>query len=288
VTLVTRGRPSLKSMKEEFQLFIFDMSEMLEELQKLATRAGISSLDFSFESLDRVESLFALILDGKLALPEGASVDQFSTTISRYLGETLIRRVGGKWSFVKSPKEMTYGQPSIVEISGFPKSYEFLPLVVVRDYVESRWEGWLRSHAEQHDLAAMRARAAEFGPEMERELKALTDYVEMKRPASLPLDATVESLDRVEQVLGAALDEKAETRTLRQLSGRIARYMGEVFRRRAGGEWELCDDPRDVNFGEMRIKGFAPTSIVRNFELRRQPGLLKQAIASVLSRVQPR
>jgi hypothetical protein len=281
---MTASKPMPEQLAEELQSFIDEMPEMLDRLLEVAASAGVHALDFSFDSLDRIEALYALALDGKLGLPEGATVDKFTTTIARYLGETVIRRIGGRWSLVKSTKDINYGQPSVVELPGLPRSYEFLPLVVVRGYRRSRRPGWLRSRAEQHDLAALRASAATFGRETERELRALMDYVAAHHPAALPLDFTEGSIDRVEQVLSTVLDEKLDARATREVMDEVARYLGEVFRRRAGGEWELCEDPTDGNFGEMRIGGFAPFSIVRNFELRRQPGLLKRAIASVLSR----
>jgi hypothetical protein len=278
-------KPSPAQIEEEFQQFIFDMSEMLEALHELAARGGVGPLDGSYESLDRLESLVALVLDGKLALPDGARSNQLVTTAARYVGETVIRRIGGRWSYAKSPAKAHHGQPLITEIPGLPSSYELLPLNVVRGYQRSRRAGWLRREVETHDLAALRARAATFDRDMAGELEALAQDVEARRPgtyAAPALDFSVESLDGLERVLADALDDNP--REVGRLADRIARYMGEILRRRVGGDWQLVDDPGDGNFGDMRVHGFAPRSVVRNFELRRQPGLLAQAMRSVLAR----
>jgi hypothetical protein len=277
-------KPSLAQVKEDFEQFLFEMSEMLEALQQLAERAQLGPLDYSYESLDRLEALVAQVLDGKLALPDGANVNQLMTAVARYLGETVKRRIGGTWSFVKSTKSASYGQPAITGLPELPKAYEFLPLAVARGYQRSRRPGWLRDQVELHDLAAQRARVASFDAATPAELKALADELQAGRPDAPPLDFSVESLDALEQLLGQALDDKREPRELRPLCDRIARYMGEVFRKRAGGEWSLVDDPEDGNFGELRVRSFAPLSVVQNFTLRRQQGLLAQATRSVLSR----
>lgn len=78
-------------------------------------------------------------------------------------------------------------------------------------------------------------------------------------------------------------DQVEQTR--RDITGRVARYVGEVFRKRVDEPWQLCDDPQNGDFGEMRIRSFAPGSVVKNFALRRQSGLLKQATSSVLARI---
>jgi hypothetical protein len=273
-------KTSLAQFQEEFDLFVFEMSEMLKALERLAASAGVGTLDFGYESLDQLESLVVLVLDGKLALPDGANTNQFMTTVARYVGETVVRRIGGRWSFAKSSRSRQFGQPSVAGIPGLPKTYDFLPLVVARGYGRSRRAGWLREQVEKHDLAALRARVASFDRCLEGELKSLAREVETGQV----LDFSVESLTVVERLLAEALDAGIEPDDVRRLADRIALYMGEVYRRRAGGGWNLVENPVDVDFGEMRVRNFAPRSVVVNFLLRRRNGLLEQAMRSVLAR----
>lgn len=91
---MTAEKPSAAEVRDAFDQFLFEMPEMPGELGKLATQAG-RSLDSSIVSLDRAEALLALALDGHLA---------FVTTIARYVGDTMIKRVGGTWSYVKSSR----------------------------------------------------------------------------------------------------------------------------------------------------------------------------------------
>lgn len=96
------------------------------------------------------------------------------------------------------------------------------------------------------------------------------------------LDYSVESLDHLERYL----DQKSNEKEGSGILNRAARYLGEVFRRKFGGGWDLSlDDPKNINFrlpiiakySDLDIE-FCPIEIVSNYIVRRKPGLLRTAV----------
>ncbi len=120
--------------KERFDELVFEMSDALEALQEFVAGLGrpdLLPLDFTFESLDRVEQMFKEALEGKIKLPDGVTTRKLATAVARYLGETVTRRLGGEWGWRRSG-DVNYGLPGVQEIPGLPRRFLFLPLVVLR------------------------------------------------------------------------------------------------------------------------------------------------------------
>lgn len=116
-----------------------------------------------------------------------------------------------------------------------------------------------------------------------------TQVTEMGRPELLPLDNTYESLDRLEAAFGLVLDRVAPVDDLDIFATRVARYLGRTFQKHMGGNWELCDDPQDINYGLPWLTdfeglagfGWCPQAVVSNYEGNRRPGLLRSATEAV-------
>ena len=240
-------------------------------------------LDYSFESLDCLERMYALVLEGKTSIQ--LEMDLFVTRLARYIGETLRKQVGGKWNFCQQPKDINYGKPCLTQIPKLPKTYCFYPLVAVAGYCSSKRPGWLRKMVERNDIELMRKRFAHFLAQVDNEIESLSSYIKsLALPNALSLDYSFESLNGVEQVLAMALDGSVTPPAtgVAVLVEQIGVYTGEVYRRHAGGEWQLCEDPRDIDFGLPRIGFYCPQQIVENYRVHRKTGLLYQATKSFL------
>jgi hypothetical protein len=214
-------------------------------------------------------------------------MELFVTRLARYLGETLRKQVGGKWDFCKNPKDINYGKPCLSQIPKLPKTYCFYPLVAVAGYRSSRRPGWLRKMVERNDIELMRKRFAHFLVQASNELEGLSFYIKsLALPNALSLDYSFESLDGIEQILAMALDGSVTPPTtgIEGLVGQISLYMGEIYRRHVAGEWQLCEDPRDIDFGLPRIGFYCPQQIVENYRVHRQTDLLYQATKSAVDR----
>jgi hypothetical protein len=119
---------------------------------------------------------------------------------------------------------------------------------------------------------------------MNTELEALNSYVKsLSLTELLPLDYTFESIDRVEQLLSLVLDQKIEPPAggIERLINQVARYMGKVYQQYVGGEWQLCEDPRNIDFGLPQIGPYCPAEIVENYRVHRLGGLLRNATVPV-------
>src|SRR6478609_1794019 len=94
----------LAARREKFEDYLFHMDDSLDALTAFAKsldRPELLPLDYSFESLDRLESLFELVLNGD-AKPD-VSNDLFQTRLATYLGETRRKNLGGKWKLEEDP-----------------------------------------------------------------------------------------------------------------------------------------------------------------------------------------
>jgi hypothetical protein len=281
-----RQAESIESLEDKFDYFIIGMPDCLDALQ--AYVAGLSRhellpLDYSFESLDRIEKLYGLVLDRELACQ--VDWDIFATRIGSYLGETLQKRIGGKWSFCRKRTDINYGMPCLRQIPGLPKTYCFYPMVVVAGYGRSRRPGWFRKEVEEKDIERIRKQFTLFIAEMDLGLEDLKRYIDgLGIPELPPLDYSLESIDHLEHVLSLALDQKIEPPAagFDWLAEQVARYMGNVRRRHAGGEWSLCEDPQDIHYGRPQIVFFCPASIVENYRIRRFSGLLRRITAKAI------
>ncbi|MCU1720533.1 hypothetical protein [Pseudomonas sp. 5P_5.1_Bac1] len=96
------------------------------------------------------------------------------------------------------------------------------------------------------------------------------------------LDYSVSSLDELESYINYLDARYPEERFF----SRCSRYLGEVFRKSMGGSWDLSlENSRDINFKLPVVRrfsdfdiDFSPFSVVGNYLVRRQKGLLKNAV----------
>jgi hypothetical protein len=123
---------------EKFQQYLFEMDDVLREfLNEVAAQAGVA-LDFTTESLDRLEPAIDILLSRP-----GAEVDTVKNRAARYLGEAFRRHIGGTWELcLKDPKYMYFKLPVIAGYADMP--IEFSPVSVVGNYIVRRKRGLLR------------------------------------------------------------------------------------------------------------------------------------------------
>lgn len=137
--------------EERFELFLFEMDDALEALASFVHELGrrdLEPLDYSIESVDRAERLYSLYLEGQIS-PD-VSDDIFTTRLARYLGETLRKRVGGRWTLTRDEKYLTVGLPGITAIPGAHESYIWTPHAVISNFKVRREEGLLRRALESN------------------------------------------------------------------------------------------------------------------------------------------
>lgn len=108
----------------------------------------------------------------------------------------------------------------------------------------------------------------------------LDDFVGEAGALGYRLDYTEGSLDALESFVLQRLHSDEE-----QVKNRAARYLGEVFRKRVGGHWDLyMDNPDDLHYRLPVITGFSkvdfdfcPIEIVVNFTVKQERGILQRA-----------
>jgi hypothetical protein len=135
---------------EQFERFLFEMDDALAELLAYVDRLDdgeLRPLDYSFESLDRLEKLFRRYLEGVLA--PGVSDEIFRTRVARYVGETVRRRIGGTWAVDRNKRSITVDLPGIKDLPGCHRSYIWCPHAVLANLAHNR-VGLLRSASEVH------------------------------------------------------------------------------------------------------------------------------------------
>jgi hypothetical protein len=98
---------------EQFNLWVFEMDDQLENFRQSLPVNIISKLDYSISSLDSIEKW---ILDNYsthqelLKKENGAVVDG----LARYIGETFRKNIGGHWSIdLDNPKNAYFNLPVI-------------------------------------------------------------------------------------------------------------------------------------------------------------------------------
>ncbi|MBL4668016.1 MAG: hypothetical protein JKY30_01980 [Flavobacteriales bacterium] len=142
---------SIDELRKNYEIFVFEMDDALESFIDSIVKLKISEvlpLDYSWESLNRIESICELYLDGKIfmeLLPE-----LFRTSIARYLGETLKKNMGGVWTFCDNPKEFAYGFPELGEIDNMNPKYAYNSFDTFDTFKIRRKKGLIRRAVESH------------------------------------------------------------------------------------------------------------------------------------------
>ncbi len=114
----------------------------------------------------------------------------------------------------------------------------------------------------------------------------LQPYVGAAVEHGYALDYSLESLAELERYWSATGDGQRDG----PAANRASRYLGEVFRRRIGGMWRLCDKgTRYLYQGLPVISGYAsadiefcPIEAFGNFVVRGEPGMLRRIVESHL------
>jgi len=113
-------------LKEKFELFLFNLSNQLEDFLEKALNNGYK-LDYSLDSLSVLE---------KFLIKEKVTVnDDFYSDASGYLGEVVRKNFDGIWecSLDKEKNGIHYGLPVIVGHSDF--DIELSPFTVVKIFL---------------------------------------------------------------------------------------------------------------------------------------------------------
>lgn len=125
--------------REQFEHFLFEMSDVLEAFVLAASRSGFK-LDYSLESLDDLERYWDSTGERER---DGLVANQ----AARYLGETFRRNLGGKWTLCVKDSDYLYLKLPV--ISDYAKmDIEFCPIMIFGNYVVRKQHGVLRRAVE--------------------------------------------------------------------------------------------------------------------------------------------
>ncbi|GAA0875717.1 hypothetical protein GCM10009118_21260 [Wandonia haliotis] len=142
---------NIEKAQAKFDEFILEMDDALEALVNFVESLNdnmLLPLDYSWDSLDRIESLLALYFDDKIIIE--ISEDKFITRIARYLGETLRKRMGGVWKLCEDPKDFAFGLPTLGEIKNMNPQYAYNPFDTIETYKIRRVKGLIRRAVFSH------------------------------------------------------------------------------------------------------------------------------------------
>lgn len=115
-----------EKLKEKFNLFLFEMSDNLEQLEQKTAENGYN-LDYSISSLTQIENY---IIENKISVNSN-DYDGLST----YLGEVVRKNYGGKWicNLDEKNNSLYYGFPVIQDHSKY--DVLFSPFHIVKAFI---------------------------------------------------------------------------------------------------------------------------------------------------------
>lgn len=181
------------------------------------------------------------------------------------LGDAWVDALGARWAGER--------------VTGFPRlgRTRVSPLAEVSTVQRLRSPGRLRDVAEAYDIALRERRLAWLLENADAALAALRSDVSEATGAPAPTDdaAFVEAL---QQTLASLIASNAPRERRRAVRERAVLFLGERLRAEAGGEWTVCDDPKDVHLGAFTIAGWSPIAVVRNVGPARPEGFLASAV----------
>lgn len=129
----------IKKSKDDFDEFLFKMDDQLDALDDRAKKHGIQ-LEFSMNSLEKLESLFFKIADDV----DDDTRASLIVTFARYVGEIVRLSFGGKWKLsLDDPKNIYYNSPVIVGHTPI-SDLEFSPIDAMQTIWLRRKPGLLR------------------------------------------------------------------------------------------------------------------------------------------------
>lgn len=144
---------SKEQLIEKFETFDLEIEIKLDLLIRYVEdlkNPKYLPLDYSFESLDRIESVFRDILNNVITCD--LDTNSFGTSVARYLGEVLRKNLGGKWKLElrENPKLINYGYPGISEIPGLAIQYNWCPFIVVNNFRIDKKKGLFKDSVISH------------------------------------------------------------------------------------------------------------------------------------------
>lgn len=113
------SQAEVEKRRENFEEWLFEMDDALQQFVDGIVESTRSQLDFSPESLDVLE---AWVLERysnpeELMKPEAKHV---LDGVARYIGETYRKKIGGRWQIrLDDPKYAFFGLP---ELTGFSET----------------------------------------------------------------------------------------------------------------------------------------------------------------------
>lgn len=123
---------------EKFDDFLMIFDEQTDVLEADAASRGID-LDFSIDSLAKLEKLFPLMADGA----DKETTSQLIVYFARYLGEIVRTNYGGKWVLsLDNPKNVNFNTPVILGHAPM-EDLEFSPIGMMRAFALKRQPGML-------------------------------------------------------------------------------------------------------------------------------------------------
>jgi hypothetical protein len=101
--------------REQFEYWLAHMDDGLEEFMRTLPPDVARKLDYSIGSLDVLERLLLERYDSFEAA-QASGDSKFFDGCARYVGETVRKHMGGKWTIVLDDKKNAhYGVPSLID-----------------------------------------------------------------------------------------------------------------------------------------------------------------------------
>jgi len=246
---------------ERFEHYMREMPAELAALARAVAAQGSPEflpLDFSYESLDRLEDF---LVD---AATRETVDEELYNRVGRYIGQMLVKRAGGKWDYSRLKNDFP-GEPLIIALPLLGKR-RFFPMAPVDGFRYHHMPGSLRDATEPYDIPHRRRQMFARIACLDAEIEALRAEVRQRLgPAAADLDYSFDSVDVLERALLVALSAHPSRDQRRCLRTRAALYLGTLLQRAlGGGVWSLCEDPLDVDFGELVMHDWAPYTLVKN------------------------
>ncbi|GDX82148.1 hypothetical protein LBMAG42_39590 [Deltaproteobacteria bacterium] len=250
-------------------------AESLDVLRAEVARVedpNLLPLDLTYDSLDRLEDYFLLVLGGTVTADDG-----LATRMARYLGDTLIKNAGGCWEGA--------GDERVVARIPRVRKEGFDALGPILEFRRLRIPGAVRDLTVIWDVAQRRRELAAATADPDANLGSLREDIEALTGADPgPLDdGTPAALAALEEALKTLIIQKRTREARRRVHTRAIVYIGALFLRGLGrGGWSVCESPRDIDFGKFHAGDWAPLSAVRRVTPQQPAGLLQKNLETII------
>ncbi|MBX3154851.1 MAG: hypothetical protein KF773_02540 [Deltaproteobacteria bacterium] len=265
--------------KENLERFVRELPAELEALEYDVRAQGATELlplDRSYDSLDRLEDFYTMVLDGRGRVGS----EQVEPRLGRYVGATLIERTGGKWDYARTKEH--FGKPCVTNLPDL-KKHRFFPLGPILGFKRTRIPGDLRNAVEVYDVPYRRAQVADILASLDTRIAALSDDIRDLTGEKPVLDYSVASSAFLEAALLASLSRELSRERWRKLELGSILYLGTIVQHAlGGGAWTLCEAPNEFDFGQLHMHGWAPRDVVRRMGPETQ-GIIKRTLDVVIS-----